>query len=129
MNIRRDLPRLGVPYEAVSLADPAQEGENEPDGELRRGLGEHVRCIRDHDSAPPRGHEVHVVRADCVVRDDTKLRTGGREIGLVDDDRRGRDDSGCATRRGLELDVTGKRLLDLGRNARGDMDARPRVLR
>ena len=51
--LERERPGRASPDEPVSLDDPAQEGEGDCDGELRRRLRQDVRGVRDHDPPPP----------------------------------------------------------------------------
>ena len=60
--------------QALALAEPPGDGENQRDREVGRRVGEDSRRVRDDDAALARGGDVDVVVADADIRDDAELR-------------------------------------------------------
>ena len=70
---RPALPRA-APDQPLSFADPPRRGQDQRPGQLRGGLGEHVRRIGDDHAALRRRWNVDVVVADGDVCDDLQVR-------------------------------------------------------
>ena len=124
--VRPPLPLVAPSQRAIALADPTQQGEDEPDRMLGGRVREHTGRVADDHSPLARRVEVDVVDPHRVVRDDAELRPGGVEVRSIDPDRRCHDDSLRVARQVDEVEGARELLLDLGGHARRLADTRPR---
>ena len=84
MNVGAQSHTLAGAQKPVALGNAPGEVEHERDRELGRGLGEHVRRVRDENATPRRGVDVDVVVADGVVGDHPEAVARGVEQLVVD---------------------------------------------